>query len=92
MEDENGEPVDMGEPEELWDAVESRPGKYVTVGGVRYLNLATNNFLGLVDDPALDEEAERCIRKYGVGSCGPRGFYGTVGMYESILGSRIRII
>ena len=23
--------------------------------------------------------ALQCIKKYGVGSCGPRGFYGTVG-------------
>jgi serine palmitoyltransferase len=66
--------------------VEGRPGKWLEVteegGGGRcrrFLNLATHNYLGLVDEPSLDTEAERCIRKYGVGSCGPRGFYGTVG-------------
>jgi len=32
-----------------------------------------------VDETNLEIEAERCIKKYGVGSCGPRGFYGTVG-------------
>ena len=27
------------------------------------------------------EKAVKSLRKYGVGSCGPRGFYGTVGAY-----------
>jgi hypothetical protein len=27
----------------------------------------------------LQEAAVKSLRKYGVGSCGPRGFYGTVG-------------
>ncbi|OXA44032.1 serine palmitoyltransferase 1 [Folsomia candida] len=66
---------------EIWGSVESRPGKHIVINNVKYLNLATNNYLGLVDDPALDKEAERCIRKYGVGSCGPRGFYGTVDVH-----------
>jgi serine palmitoyltransferase len=69
-----------GGAEELWGLVESRPGKFIQIDGTSYLNMATNNYLGLVDEPSLDEEAERCIRKYGVGSCGPRGFYGSVGM------------
>ena len=31
----------------------------------------------------LKEAAAKSIGKYGVGSCGPRGFYGTVGMFSS---------
>ena len=27
----------------------------------------------------LKESAIKSIQKYGVGSCGPRGFYGTIG-------------
>lgn len=79
---------------EIWGSVESRPGKHIVINNVKYLNLATNNYLGLVDDPALDKEAERCIRKYGVGSCGPRGFYGTVGtcLFMYICGRLKRLI
>ena len=27
------------------------------------------------------EECQRCIDKYGVGSCGPRGFFGTIDVH-----------
>ena len=27
----------------------------------------------------LQAEAQKALSKYGVGSCGPRGFYGTMG-------------
>ena len=37
------------------------------------------NFLGLLGDKTIEAETEKCIRTYGVGSCGPRGFYGTFG-------------
>lgn len=29
----------------------------------------------------LQEEAVKALMKYGVGSCGPRGFYGTMGKF-----------
>ena len=50
------------------------------VNGRDCLNLATHNYLGLVEDKAMEQSAVECIQKYGVGSCGPRGFYGTVGI------------
>jgi len=71
--------ADVAAAERIWGPIEGRPGKFLEIENQKYLNLATHNYLGLVDEPALDVEAERCIRKYGVGSCGPRGFYGTVG-------------
>ena len=51
------------------------------VNGRDCLNLATHNYLGLVDNKEMEDRAVECIKKYGVGSCGPRGFYGTVGKY-----------
>jgi len=63
----------------IWSSVEGRPGKFLQVDGVKYLNMATHNYLGFVDEESMITEAENCIRKYGVGSCGPRGFYGTFG-------------
>lgn len=61
--------------------VSSRVGKYVVVDNRKCLNLATHNYLGLVDNPEVEAKAISTIQKYGVGSCGPRGFYGTVDVH-----------
>lgn len=56
-------------------------GKYIFVDGHKCLNMATHNYLGLEEYPEIKEKAIRSINKYGVGSCGPRGFYGTVDVH-----------
>lgn len=61
--------------------ITSRIGKRLTVNGKDCLNLGTHNYLGLSDSTKLIETAVTTIRKYGVGSCGPRGFYGTVDVH-----------
>lgn len=61
--------------------VESRVGKRVTVDGHDCLNLATHNYLGLLEDAQIIEDSCKSLRKYGVGSCGPRGFYGTMDVH-----------
>lgn len=61
--------------------VQGRVGKRITVDGVDCLNMATHNYLGLLEDKAIEEASIRSLRKYGVGSCGPRGFYGTVDVH-----------
>jgi 7-keto-8-aminopelargonate synthetase-like enzyme len=53
----------------------------MTIGGVRCLNLATHNYLGFAGNEAIEKSAVECIRKFGVGSCGPRAFYGTAGTF-----------
>lgn len=45
------------------------------------VNLASLNFLGLAAHPRLITASKAAIRKYGVGSCGPRGFYGTIDVH-----------
>lgn len=50
---------------------------WVTVAGRRALNLTTADFLGLGSDPSVLAAARATVERYGVGSCGPRGFYGT---------------
>ncbi|BGP16487.1 hypothetical protein JCM10213_001176 [Rhodosporidiobolus nylandii] len=47
-----------------------QPGKQV-------LNLASVNFAGLAGNERLKEKTVTALRRYGVGSCGPSGFYGT---------------
>lgn len=40
-------------------------------------NLASYNFYNLVANESLKEKAIQTLRTYGVGPCGPPGFYGT---------------
>lgn len=61
--------------------VKGQLGKFITVDGKVCLNVATHNYLGFVENPELKKEAIRGLRKYGVGSCGPRGFFGTVDVH-----------
>jgi serine palmitoyltransferase len=57
-------------------------------GGKIVLNLASINFAGLAGNERIKEKAVDCLRRYGVGSCGPPGFYGTFGASRnSILSS-----
>lgn len=61
--------------------VSGRVGKRITVDGVECLNLSSHNYMGLLEDDSILESALKSLRKYGVGSCGPRGFYGTVDVH-----------
>jgi serine palmitoyltransferase len=61
--------------------VDGAIGKYIYVDGHKCLNMTTHNYLGLEEHPEIKEKAIECIRKYGVGSCGPRGFYGTLDVH-----------
>lgn len=61
--------------------ITSKPGKIITIDGRDCLNFATHNYLGLADDPRLVEASIGATRKYGVGACGPRAFYGTMDVH-----------
>ncbi|KAH8372587.1 hypothetical protein KR009_000147 [Drosophila setifemur] len=61
--------------------VQSRVGKHIKVDGHECLNLSSHNYLGFLEDKEILEEACKSLRKYGVGSCGPRGFYGTMDVH-----------
>ncbi|XP_055332249.1 serine palmitoyltransferase 1-like [Paramacrobiotus metropolitanus] len=60
---------------------EGKVGKYVKINGRSYLNLASYNILNFVGNSQLEEVAKKTIKSYGVGSCGPRGFYGTMDVH-----------
>jgi len=46
-----------------------------------YVNFTSHNFLGLVGEQEVHEACKGTIEKYGVGSCGPRGFYGSIDVH-----------
>lgn len=85
--------IDRWTPEPLVDDVEldhpvfeeriiSGPvGKRITVNGIDCLNMGSHNYLGLLGASDINESAIASVRKYGVGSCGPRGFYGTIDVH-----------
>eukprot|EP01025_Chloroclados_australasicus_P008250 TRINITY_DN1287_c0_g3_i1.p1 TRINITY_DN1287_c0_g3~~TRINITY_DN1287_c0_g3_i1.p1 ORF type:complete len:563 (-),score=76.62 TRINITY_DN1287_c0_g3_i1:326-1945(-) len=60
---------------------ESLKGAFAVADGQSYLNFTSSNLLGLSGDPEIEEQCRQTIEKYGVGSCGPRGFYGTIDVH-----------
>ncbi|XP_068652268.1 long chain base biosynthesis protein 1b-like [Aristolochia californica] len=58
--------------------LESAAGPHTTINGKEVVNFASANYLGLVGHEKLIESCTTALEKYGVGSCGPRGFYGTI--------------
>jgi glycine C-acetyltransferase len=57
--------------------VESAQGAWLTVEGVKVLNLCSNNYLGLASDPRLKTKVRETLEKYGVGAGGARFISGT---------------
>ncbi|CDO91955.1 unnamed protein product [Kluyveromyces dobzhanskii CBS 2104] len=47
-------------------------------------NLCSFNFLQISRDPAVVKLAKEIIRNYGVGSCGPAGFYGNEDVHYNL--------
>ncbi|ESK92361.1 serine c-palmitoyltransferase [Moniliophthora roreri MCA 2997] len=83
-----GQPLDEQEAAEL-AAVPIVVGpngprpKLVNTGKTAY-NLASLNFTGLAGNEHIKQRAIETLRKYGVGSCGPAGFYGTVDVHMEL--------
>ncbi|KAF5895910.1 serine palmitoyltransferase 1 [Clarias magur] len=60
-----------------YDVVTGSPSHKMIVNGKECINFASFNFLGLLENTRVKQKALASLRKYGVGTCGPRGFYGT---------------
>lgn len=45
------------------------------------LNVGATSFLSLDKEESIMNGALKALDKYGVGSCGPRGFYGTIDVH-----------
>lgn len=48
------------------------------------MNLASYNFYNLLSNPNIAEQAIKTLRTYGVGPCGPPGFYGTQDVHNRV--------
>uniref|UniRef100_A0A672MN59 Serine palmitoyltransferase 1 n=1 Tax=Sinocyclocheilus grahami TaxID=75366 RepID=A0A672MN59_SINGR len=69
--------VPKDHPSLNYDVVTGPPSHRIIVNGKECINFASFNFLGLLDSERVKLKALSSLKKYGVGTCGPRGFYGT---------------
>lgn len=80
-----GQPLDEKEQADLNSvaiiAGPNGPKPKLVSTGKTAINLASYNFTGLAGNEHIKERAVETLRKYGLGSCGPPGFYGSLGMY-----------
>lgn len=61
--------------------ITSAANSLVEINGKTYLNFISFNYLGLITNPNVLKNGKETIKKYAVGSCGPRGFYGTMDIH-----------
>ncbi|XP_077549603.1 serine palmitoyltransferase 1-like isoform X1 [Haemaphysalis longicornis] len=61
--------------------ISTEVGEQVVVDGHSFLNLASPNYLGIAELEGAEKAAIRGHRRYAVGSCGPRQFFGVVGVH-----------
>ncbi|KAK8574711.1 hypothetical protein V6N12_062398 [Hibiscus sabdariffa] len=61
--------------------LESAAGPHAIVNGKEVVNFASANYLGFIGHEKLRDSCTFALEKYGVGSCGPRGFYGTIDVH-----------
>ncbi|KAF9310690.1 serine palmitoyltransferase component [Podila horticola] len=54
------------------------PKPKVQSTGKTLMNLASTNYLGYITNEDIKQKAIDTLHNYGVGSCGPPGFYGTL--------------
>ncbi|KII91569.1 hypothetical protein PLICRDRAFT_89845 [Plicaturopsis crispa FD-325 SS-3] len=52
--------------------------------GKAAVNLSSYNFTGLAGNEHIKQRAVETLRKYGLGSCGPPGFYGTLDVHTQL--------
>ncbi|KAH9474532.1 Serine palmitoyltransferase 1 [Psilocybe cubensis] len=60
------------------------PKPKLAATGKNALNLASYNFTGLAGNEHIKQRAIDTLRKYGLGSCGPPGFYGTLDVHMDL--------
>ena len=50
----------------------------------KYIQFASHNYLGFANFESIKAKCVETIKKYAVGSCGPRGFYGTMDIHLNL--------
>ncbi|MDY5059371.1 glycine C-acetyltransferase [Staphylococcus simulans] len=66
------------------DIVEGANGPEITINSEKYINLSSNNYLGLATNEDLKEVAKEAIDHYGVGAGAVRSINGTLDVHETL--------
>lgn len=64
--------------------VDSPPGTHLQMGGRTLLNFASNDYLGLANDPLLKEAAIHAVEKFGAGSGASRLICGSLAPHHEL--------
>jgi len=64
--------------------LESPNGPIIKIQGREFVNLSSNNYLGLANDERLKEAAIRATREYGTGSGAVRSINGTLSLHVEL--------
>jgi glycine C-acetyltransferase len=64
--------------------VDSPIGPTIKIGSKKYINLASNNYLGLANDKRLIKAAETAMKKYGLGPAAVRTISGTLTLHQNL--------
>ncbi len=64
--------------------LESAQGREITVGGKRYLNFSTNNYLGLSGSALLQKASEEAVATWGFGLASVRFICGTQTVHKDL--------
>lgn len=64
--------------------IESPAGAWMVVDGKRVLNLCTNNYLGLANDPRLIQAAKDALDRFGAGPTAVRSIAGTLSLHREL--------
>lgn len=92
VDDWHPEPLTVEDPQDQYEppTIVGTPTLHpkVLVSGktdpISAVNLASSNFSGLAGNEHIKDKAIECLRSYGVGSCGPPGFYGTFDVHINL--------
>ena len=64
--------------------IESAQGAWIVIGGERKLNLCSNNYLNLANDPRLRQAAVDAMNQFGVGPAAVRSIAGTMTVHAEL--------
>lgn len=64
--------------------IDSPAGAWMVVDGKRVLNLCTNNYLGLANDPRLVQAAKTALDRFGAGPTAVRSIAGTLTLHREL--------
>ncbi len=64
--------------------VDSAPGPRIEIGGQKFLNFSSNDYLGLANHPALKVAANNAIEKFGAGTGASRLICGSLAPFHEL--------